>query len=128
VSREGYQAARAHFDAVIKARGEIPNAIARTVALELRSAPMPSPEALKAAERARVLAPGREDYVFLSAQVLAQMNRYPEAATLLPSLAASTHPPDVRQSATNVLRQIEDLQRLRASSGARRPAGGGPAA
>ena len=124
VSREGYQAARAHFDAVLKARGEIPNAIARTVALELRSAPMPSPEALKAAERARVLAPGREDYVFLTAQVLAQMNRYPEAATLLRSLAASTTRPEVRQSATNVLRQIEDLQRLRASSDARRTAAG----
>ena len=122
VSGQGYRAARAYFDAALKTRGEIPNAIARTVALELRSTPTPSPEALKAAERARALAPGREDYVFLSAQVLAQMNRYPEAATLLRSLAASTTRPEVRESATNVLRQIDDLQRLRASSDARRAA------
>ena len=128
VSGQGYQAARAHFDAALKTRGEIPNAIARTVALELRSTPTPSPEALKAAERARALAPGREDYVFLNAQVLAQMNRYPEAATLLRSLAASTTRPEVRESATNVLRQIQDLQRLRASSDARRPAAGRPPA
>ena len=124
VSGEGYQAARGYFDAVLKARGEIPNAIARTVALELRSTRTPSPEALKAAERARALAPGREDYVFLNAQVLAQMNKYPEAATLLRSLAASSSRPEVRQSATNVLRQIEDLQRLRATSDARRASAG----
>jgi tetratricopeptide (TPR) repeat protein len=128
VSGQRYQDARAHFDAALKTRGEIPNAIARTAALELRSTPTPSPEALKAAERARALAPGREDYVFLNAQVLAQMNRYPEAATLLRSLAASTTRPEVRESATNVLRQIQDLQRLRASSDARRPAAGRPPA
>jgi hypothetical protein len=56
------------------------------------------------------------------------MNRYPEAATLLRSLAASTTRPEVRESATNVLRQIQDLQRLRASSDARRPAAGRPPA
>jgi tetratricopeptide (TPR) repeat protein len=130
VSGEGYQTARGYFDAVLKARGEIPNAIARTVALELRSTRTPSAEALKAAERARALAPGREDYVFLNAQVLAQMNRYREAATLLRSLAASSSRPEVRESATNVLRQIEDLQRSRASFDARRAAAGnspGPA-
>jgi tetratricopeptide (TPR) repeat protein len=129
VSGPRYQAARRYLDAALKARGEIPNAIARTVALELRSTRTPSPEALEAAERARDLAPGREDYVFLNAQVLAQMNRYPEASTLLRSLASSTSRPEVRESATNVLRQIEDLQRLRAASDARRAAvGNSPAA
>ena len=124
VSGQGYQAARAYFDAVLKTHGEIPNAIARTVALELRSTPTPSPEALKAAERARALAPGREDYVFLNAQVLAQMDRYPEAATLLRSLAVSTSRPEVRESATNVLRQIEGYQKMRAESAARAAARG----
>jgi hypothetical protein len=118
-----YQAARGYFDAAQKARGEIPNAMARSVLLELRNTQTPSPEALETIQRARVLAPGREDYVFLNAQVLAQMDKYPQAAALLRSLAASTSRPEVRESATNVLRQIDDLQKRRAEAAARRRAG-----
>ncbi len=114
-----YQAARGFFDAAQKARGEIPNAIARSVAMELRNARRPPPETLKAIERASGLAPGREDYVFLHAQVLAQLDAYPEAAKVLRSLIATTPSPEVRESATNVLRQIDDYQRMRAASAAR---------
>ena len=121
-----YQAARSYFDAAQKGRSEIPNAMARRVLLELRNTPTPSPEALETIQRARALAPGREDYVFLNAQVLAQMDRYPQAAALLRSLAASTSRPEVRESATSVLRQIDDLQRRRAAAATRGPAGTSP--
>jgi tetratricopeptide (TPR) repeat protein len=123
-----YRAARGFFDAAQKARGEIPNAIARSVSMELRSTRTPPPETLKAIERASGLAPGREDYVFLHAQVLAQMDAYPEAAKVLRSLIATTPRPEVRASATDVLKQIEDYQRMRAASAARAAAAGNPPA
>jgi hypothetical protein len=59
----------------------------------------PPAETLKAIERASGLAPGREDYVFLHAQVLAQMDAYPEAAKVLRSLIATTPGPEVREAA-----------------------------
>jgi hypothetical protein len=114
-----YQTVRGLFDAAQKQRSVIPNVIARRVSLELRNTQTPSAETLEAIERASRLAPGREDYVFLHAQVLAQMDRYPEAANLLRSLAASASRPEVRQSATSILRQIEELQTWRAAAAAR---------
>lgn len=119
VSGPQYEAARGFLDAAQKTRGEIPNAIARSVSMELRSTRTPPPGTLKAIERASVLAPGREDYVFLHAQVLAQMDAYPAAATLLRSLAATTPRPEVRESAANILRQIQEYQKLRAAAAAR---------
>jgi len=101
--------------------------MARSVLLELRNTQTPSPEALERIQRARALAPGREDYVFLNAQVLAQMDQYPQAAALLRSLAASTSRPEVRESSLNVLRQIDDLQKRRAAAAARGRAGTLPA-
>jgi hypothetical protein len=114
-----HQTARGFFDAAQKGRSAIPNAIARTVSLELRNTETPSGETLEAIERASRLAPGREDYVFLHAQVLAQMDRYSDAAALLRSLAASASRPEVRESATSILRQIEELEKWRAAAAAR---------
>jgi hypothetical protein len=50
------------------------------------------------------------------------MDAFPEAARILRSLIATTPRPEVRESATNVLRQIEDYQRMRAASAAPAPA------
>jgi hypothetical protein len=55
------------------------------------------------------------------------MDAYPEAARILRSLVATTPRPEVRESATNVLRQIEDYQKMRAASAARAAARNSPA-
>jgi hypothetical protein len=59
---EHVQAARRLVGAVRQDRAEMPNALARLAMMELRSAAGPTKESLRVIERARLMAPGREDY------------------------------------------------------------------
>jgi len=108
------QSARALFDSAQKARGEIPNALARLAWLDLNAEGPPSPEVLKAIQRARTLAPGRHDYAFVHAQVLAEMGDFAAAATVIKSLVTPAVPADVSESARGILQQIEAVQKRRA--------------
>jgi hypothetical protein len=112
------QAARTFFEAVRKTRGEIPNALARSVSLAVRGKETVAPEILPQIERARALAPGRHDYVFLHAQVLARMDRLPASESLLKSLMAVASSPAERDSAASMLRYVEDMARWKAAAAA----------
>jgi hypothetical protein len=124
------QAAQTFFQAVRKARGEIPNALARSVSLAIRGTETVAPEVLPLIERARALAPGRHDYVFLHAQVLARLDRLPAAASLLKSLMTAASSSAERESAANMLRYVEDMAKWKtagaAAASARSPGAGQP--
>ena len=108
------RSSRTLFEAAQKGRGEIANALARIAWLDLGAGGRPGPDVLRTIQRARTLAPGRHDYAFLHAQVLAQMDDYAAASTVLASLVTAASPPDVRESARNIQRQIEQLQQSKA--------------
>jgi hypothetical protein len=110
------QRARSFFDKVQKAHGEIPNALATTVSLAVRGRGPVPPETITLIERARALAPGRHDYVFLHAQVLARMERFPAAARLLRSLMAVASSPGERESAERMLRYVEEAEKWKAAA------------
>jgi tetratricopeptide (TPR) repeat protein len=119
------QSARALFDSAQKARGEIPNALARLAWLDLSAEGPPSPEVLKAIQRATTLAPGRHDYAFVHAQVLAEMGEFAAAATVIKSLVTPAVAAGVRESARSILQQIEELQQRRRAGPGRRLIGPG---
>ena len=66
------RAARAFLETALKTRGEIPNALASIVSLAVRSRDPLPPGTLTLIERARGLALGRHDYVFLHAHATPQ--------------------------------------------------------
>src|SRR5262249_59446428 len=76
-------AARQNFDAVIAARGDVPNPLARRASLELRSGIEPSDQTVLLIAKARALAPGRADYAFIHAEMLARRGQFAEARNVL---------------------------------------------
>ena len=120
------KAARAFLETVLKTRGEIPNALVSMVSMAVRSRDPVPPDTLTLIERARSLAPGRHDYVFLHAQALARMDRLSAAAALLRSLMKVAASPSERDSAASMLRRVEETEKWKAAA-ANRPAGPGSA-
>ena len=120
--------ARRYFEVVRATRGDVPNAVAREAGLTLRQRATPSPELRAAMERARRLAPGRDDYVMLYAQLLAQSGAYAEARTVLGPLLTNAYPEAVRNSARGLLGYVGSLEtsarRTAANAGSDRSAGG----
>jgi hypothetical protein len=112
------QAARTFLATAQKAHPDIPNAMARTVSLAMRGRNPVPPEMLTLIERARTLAPGRHEYVFLHAQVLARMDRLPAAAALLRSLMAVASSPSERDAAASMLRYVEEAEKWKAAAAA----------
>jgi hypothetical protein len=112
------QAARTFLETVRKTHPEIPNALARTVSLAVRDRDPVPPETLTLIERARALAPGRHEYVFLHAQVLARMDRLPAAAALLRALITVASSPSERDSAASMLRHVEEAEKWKAAAAA----------
>ena len=82
-------AARRLFELSRQQRGDMANALARLSMLELKSAAGPSKETRTAIERAQLLAAGREDYVFIHAQVLARLSEFKAARQI--SRTAAVH-------------------------------------
>ena len=76
------QAARLQMDIVQRDRGEMPNVLAHRAALELTSADEPSVDARASIARARALTPGRFDYAFIEAQILARRGEFAAARTV----------------------------------------------
>ena len=116
---EELQTARRLFEIVRAQRGEIANALARLADLELRSAEGPSRSTRAAVERARLMAVGRDDYIFLHAQVLAHLEDFGGARTVLGPLMRPNQPPDVRQHARSLMQHIVRLEAAAARESAR---------
>jgi hypothetical protein len=107
------QAARQLFGRVKTERGELPNALARLAALEVRAKEVPALETRTAIERARALAPGRYDYVFVHAQVLARQSEFAAARQLLGPLMTNAYPQNIRDAARSLMQHIVGLESAR---------------
>jgi hypothetical protein len=92
------------------AGAEFPNAVARIAGLELRSDIGPTADTVAALERARQRAPGRHDYAFLHAQLLARMSAYDKARSVLGPLMTTHNPQPVRDAARRLMGAIVDLE------------------
>ena len=122
-TQEQVQAVRALFDYVRQNHPEIPNVNARLAMLELRSADGPTKDGRLAIERARVMVPGREDYAFIHAQILAEMKEYLLARNVIGPLMSVAYPPSVREPARDLMRYVLE----REASDQKRPAADLPA-
>ena len=118
-SPEQLFAARRLVAIVGQHRPQVPNALARLAMMELRSAAGPTKETLRAIERARLMASGREDYAFIHAQVLAGLSDFDAARKVVGPLMSPAYPPAVRESARNLMRQVLRLQTAAQSSSGR---------
>jgi tetratricopeptide (TPR) repeat protein len=118
---EHVQAVRRLVGVAGQQRAEVPNALAQLATMELRSAAGPTKETLRAIERARLMAPGREDYVFVHAQVLALLSEFAAARNVVGPLMTPAQPPQIRDAARSLMGYILQLQR------AAQPSGDGPA-
>lgn len=105
------------FATVVKQRGDIPNVNARLASLELRSASGPSTNARAAIERARMRAPGREDYALIHAQILAHQHEYGLARNIVGPLMSAAYPADVREAARELMRYVVQLESREQGSG-----------
>jgi tetratricopeptide (TPR) repeat protein len=92
--------ARRAVDAVLTARPDLAHA------LSLKAALVGKREGAALAARARVLAPGREDYVFLEAGLRADAGDFAEARAILSPLLTPRFPASVRDSARRFMGQI----------------------
>jgi tetratricopeptide (TPR) repeat protein len=114
VDRPGVQISQAEvagirrvFERVQQQRGEIPNVLARSAALVLWTSEVPPLEAIEEIQRARELAPGREEYAFLQAQLLARRGSFAEARNILGPYVSSAVAPNVRNRARSLMTYVE---------------------
>jgi tetratricopeptide (TPR) repeat protein len=117
-------AARQSFDAVIAAHGDVPNALARRASLELRSGSEPSDKTVLLIARARALAPGRSDYAFIHAEVLARRGQFADARNLLGPMLQSTNPANIREPARKLMTYVVQLEQYRKTQRAAAPSAG----
>jgi hypothetical protein len=100
-------AAQRMIDAARSGRGDIPHLLVKNASLAL-CAEGEVPEAVVAAvHRARQLAPGRFDYAFLHARLLARQKAFAAARTVLRPLIAPATADDVRAAATSMLAYVD---------------------
>ena len=116
---EQTEAARRLFAAVPKAGRDVPNATARLAAIELAADDPPPPALRTGIERARLMAPGRLDYVFLHARILAELGAFPEARSALAHMLLPAYPQNVRDAARSLMGYIVGLERFRTEQAAR---------
>ena len=72
-------------------------------------------EAAEMIGRARALAPGKDEYLFVLAQIYLQQQKFDDARRLLESLAASAADPQTRSGAQSYLAQLSKIEEQRAS-------------
>jgi len=92
--------ARAALEVVLAARPQLAHALALKAHLQNNL------EGAASAARARALAPGREDYVFLEASLRAAAGEFAAARSLLSLLLTPRFPPDVRDNARRLMGQV----------------------
>jgi hypothetical protein len=117
-------AARRQLDAVQRDRPDLPNVLAHRAALDLAGPDDPGVAARDAIARARALAPGRSDYAFIQAQILARRGEYADARTVLGPLMSGVYSQGVRDSARSLMAYIVDAE-ARRTAGPRTAAASG---
>lgn len=110
---EPIAAAGRYFDAATRGR-TIPNATMRRASLELRADRVPADATILAVQGARKAAPGRDDYAFVHAQLLAHRSDFAAARSVLGPLLASGEPA-IREHARSVMKWIVQLEQQHAS-------------
>jgi hypothetical protein len=103
---------------------EMANGIARLVALELAVQDPSLAPSRSAIERARMMAPGRDEYVFLLARVLTREKEYAAARTLLGPMMSPVQPAEIRDYARRLMAFVGDVERVESG----REFGAGPRA
>ena len=91
----------------------MPNVLAHRAALDLPGPDDPSAEAAAAIARARALSPGRYDYAFIQAQILARRGEFAAARTVIGPLMTGMYPPGVRDSARSLMTYIVNAENRR---------------
>lgn len=112
VPAERVVAARAHLAAVGRAR-EIPNALADLARLDVMASRGTTSDTRAAIERARALAPGRDDYILLHARVLAELGEFALARSVLGPMMTPSFPEHVRTTARNWMGSIVGMEERR---------------
>jgi hypothetical protein len=107
------QAARFQLEIVQRERGEMPNVLAHRAALELTSPDEPTVDARASIARARVLTPGRFDYAFIHAQILARRGEFAAARAVIGPLMTGVYPPGVRDSARSLMGSLVEMESRR---------------
>ena len=102
-------AAKQALEHVLTARPDMANALALrgTLSVESRSE---LDIGLKAIERARSLAPGREDYAFEAARLHVEREEYDQARRILKVLSSPRFHTDVRANARKQLEHVNDVE------------------
>jgi hypothetical protein len=98
-----------------------PQATARLAEIELATEQGPSPDLTAAMAQARHLAPGRDEYVALHAQLLAHDGAFADARRLAATMLGPPYPADVRQHAASLMTYIAQLERAYGGSTADEP-------
>ena len=119
-------AAMGHLEAV-GAHREVPNALARIADLQLALRDGPLPKARAAIERARALAPGRDDYTFTHARVLGQLGEFAAARATVAPLLHPTNAKDIREGARSLMGYLVNLEAYRKRVAEHPTATGSPA-
>ena len=132
VPADRIDAARAHFAAVARVR-EVPNALADLARLDLAGRNRPTAQSRATIERARALAPGRDDYAIIHAHILTELGDFVLAQAVLGPLLTATAPPHVRANASSLRDHIQRMEmRRQANENSRAttapPEGSGPPA
>jgi hypothetical protein len=103
-------AIRRLFASASSARGEMSHAAASLARVELELPDPPSRATRLAVEQASRTAPGRLDYVFLHARVLARQSAFAAARHLIAPLMVPGHSRDVRDAARQLMGDIVTVE------------------
>ncbi len=112
-------AATRALDAVQAVRPDLPHAFKLRAEVAIRG-DGDLEAALSNIRRARAGAPGRDDYAFLEAQILARLNRFAEARDVMGPLMSPAAAPATREHALAVMRLIVMTERQAAEQAERR--------
>ena len=108
-SDEAAAVGRAAADRVIAARPQLAHGYA------LKSRLTEGADGVTLARKARTLAPGREEYVFLEAHLRADLDDFSNARATLAPLLTPAYPPAVRDRASSLMGQIARMEEFHAS-------------
>ncbi len=113
---EAVAVARAAVDRVIAVRPQLAHGYA------LKSRLVEGADGVTLARKARTLAPGRENYVFLEAHLRTDLRDFANARATLAPLLTPTYPPEIRERARSLMGQIVRMEEFHAKSGVQPPA------
>jgi hypothetical protein len=101
--------------------GEYAHAVSRLATLELETTGTPSAETEAALDRIRQRIPGRQEYAFLHAEVLARQKAYEKARNVIAPYMSSPHPQRIRDAARRLMGYIVELEQPSRPGGAAPP-------